>query len=78
MTSNLTNERSDLTPSLPTEGPAVHQSRPLIRDELNEVLSALAIPFDLQVVQWRVTEWSDDGRHGMMMPTPIPGPTATG
>ncbi len=35
---------------------------------LNGVLQALAIPFDLAVVQWRVTEWSDDGRRGLMLP----------
>jgi hypothetical protein len=45
-----------------------HSTQPLPKDELNEVLRALAIPFDLQVVQWRVTEWSDDGRRGLMMP----------
>lgn len=36
--------------------------------QLDEVLRALAIPFDLQVVQWRITEWSEDGARGLMMP----------
>jgi hypothetical protein len=35
---------------------------------LDGVLQALAIPFDLAVVQWRVTEWSDDGTRGLMLP----------
>jgi len=32
------------------------------------MLRALAIPFDFPVVQWRVTEWSEDGKRGLMMP----------
>ncbi|HKV78811.1 MAG TPA: Rad52/Rad22 family DNA repair protein [Candidatus Sulfotelmatobacter sp.] len=36
--------------------------------DLNEVLRALAIPFELTVVQWRVTEWSDGGTRGLMLP----------
>lgn len=36
--------------------------------DLNEVLRALAIPFDLVQVQWRVTEWSDGGTRGLMLP----------
>lgn len=31
------------------------------KEKFNEVLHALALPFELAVVQWRVTEWSDDG-----------------
>lgn len=37
-------------------------------EELKEALGALAIPFDLALVQWRVTEWSDDGTRGLMLP----------
>ena len=37
-------------------------------EQLDEALQALAIPFDLVVVQWRVTEWSDDGLRGLMLP----------
>jgi len=57
-----------------TARPIPHECRPsypahsLTKDELNEVLCALAIPFDLQLVQWRVTEYSDDGARGLMMP----------
>lgn len=36
--------------------------------ELNELVRALSIPFELAVVQWRVTEWSDDGARGLMLP----------
>jgi hypothetical protein len=54
--------------SLPLEDRRSHPIRPHTKDELNEVLRALAIPFDLPVVQWRVTEWSHDGARGLMMP----------
>ena len=53
---------------LKAEGPFVHQSGPLANEELKDVLQGLAIPFDLVLVQWRVTEWSDDGQHGLMLP----------
>ena len=54
--------------SLQTEGPVVHQSRALTKNEVDEVLQGLAIPFDSALVQWRVTDWSDDGTRGMMLP----------
>jgi hypothetical protein len=28
----------------------------------------LEVPFEVNLVQWRVTEWSEDGTHGLMMP----------
>ena len=37
-------------------------------DQLKDILQALAIPFDLTVVQWRITEYSDDGMRGLMLP----------
>lgn len=37
-------------------------------DQLKDTLQALAIPFDLTVVQWRITEYSDDGMRGLMLP----------
>lgn len=37
-------------------------------DQLKTILQALAIPFDLAVVQWRVTQYSDDGMRGLMLP----------
>jgi hypothetical protein len=56
------------SPPLPTAEPRVHQSCPLANKELNEVLQGLAIPFDLALVQWRVTDWSDDEGRGLMLP----------
>jgi len=47
--------------ALPREGP-------LASGELKEVLQALAIPFDLPQVQWRVTEGNDDRMRGLMLP----------
>ena len=46
-------------------GPQTHGSP---HEQLEEVLRALAIPFDLAVIQWRVTEYSDDGKRGLMLP----------
>jgi hypothetical protein len=40
----------------------------LTKEELDEVLHALEMPFDPMLVQWRVTEWSDDRTCGLMMP----------
>ena len=76
MTFDLTDERNEVT-SPPVAGPKADQSRPLMQEELNESLQALAIPFDSAVVRWRVTG-SDDRTHGLMLPTPIPVLTATG
>jgi hypothetical protein len=53
---------------LPHDNSGGHRIRPLIKEELDGVLRALEIPFDANLVQWRVTEWSDDGRRGLMMP----------
>ena len=53
---------------LPREDRRIPPAQPLAKNQLDEVLRALAIPFDLQVVQWRITEWSDDGTRGLMMP----------
>lgn len=47
-------------PNASTRGPK--------HEQLDEVLQALAIPFDLAVIQWRVTESSDDGTRGLMLP----------
>ena len=64
-------------PAIPTDGTSrplacedqlISPAQPLANPQLDEVLRALAIPFDLQVVQWRVTEWSEDGTRGLMMP----------
>ena len=68
---------SSTEPAVPMDGTSrplgcedqpIHPGRPLTRNQLDDRLRALAIPFDLQLVQWRVTEWSEDGRRGLMMP----------
>jgi hypothetical protein len=38
------------------------------KEELDGILRALEIPFDPNLVQWRVTERSEDGTGGLMMP----------
>lgn len=49
--------------------PAREVPRGTSRNEgLPELLQALSIPFDLAVVRWRVTEYSDDGTRGLMLP----------
>lgn len=68
MTFPLTDERGETISTLSAEVPRVHQNGALINQELNEVLRALAVPFDAAVVQWRVTERSDDGARGLMFP----------
>jgi hypothetical protein len=68
MTSPSTDERAETTSTLLAEVPRVHQNCALINQELSEVFRALAVPFDATVVQWRVTERSDDGTLGLMLP----------
>jgi len=43
-------------------------TQPPAKEELAAILRALEIPFDANVVQWRVTEWTEDGTRGLMMP----------
>jgi hypothetical protein len=40
----------------------------LAKEEFDEILRALEVPFDANLVQWRLTEWSEDGSRGLMMP----------
>ena len=56
--------RETISRPMPLEGRFVHPNGPLSGEELKEVLQALTIPFDLPLVQWRVTESSDDGTRG--------------
>jgi Rad52/22 family double-strand break repair protein len=45
------------------------QKKGVVRnEELSQVLQALAIPFDLAVIQWRVTEYNDGATRGLMLP----------
>jgi hypothetical protein len=48
--------------------PYGRDSRCLTKEELGGFLRALKIPFDANLVQWRVTEWSEEGTRGLMMP----------
>jgi hypothetical protein len=69
MTSTMPNAPNEPTsPPLTLGSSRSHAAQPLTKEELNEVLRALAIPFDTTVVQWRVTERSDDGTRGLMLP----------
>jgi hypothetical protein len=68
MISPLTDKHAETTSTFLAEGSRVNQNCTLINQELNEVLRALAVPFDATVVQWRVTERSDDGTCGLMLP----------
>jgi Rad52/22 family double-strand break repair protein len=69
MTSTSTQVHSEVASRpLPHESSAVHGIQPLTKEELDGVLRALEIPFDANLVQWRVTEWSEDGTRGLMMP----------
>src|SRR5580704_2443311 len=52
----------------PLETPRDARARSHTKQSLDEVLQALGIPFDLAVIQWRDTEYSDDGTHGLMLP----------
>jgi hypothetical protein len=53
--------------ALPIDRCRDHATRPLAKEELDGVLRLLEAPFDVNLVQWRVTEWSDDGARGLMM-----------
>ena len=69
MTSTLSNVPNEPTsPPLALDNSRSHPAQPPTKEELNEVLRALAVPFDATVVQWRVTERSDDGTRGLMLP----------
>jgi hypothetical protein len=44
------------------------EARTFTGEKLDEVLRALELPFDVELVQWRITEWSTDGTRGLMLP----------
>src|SRR5258706_9155068 len=56
-------------PNIPRHG--------LKHEQLDEALQALAIPFDLAVIQWRVTQNNDEGKRGGLLPYAHP-PAFTG
>jgi hypothetical protein len=69
MTSPSTEAQSEMTSRAHTpDSPNGRGILPLTREELDRVLRALEVPFEVNLVQWRVTEWSDDGTRGLMMP----------
>jgi hypothetical protein len=69
MTSAFTEDRSEMTfPAHTPNGSTGHGIQPLAKEQLDGVLRALEIPFDANLVQWRITEGSDDGARGLMMP----------
>jgi len=57
-----------LPPPAPLEPLLVPTGSQAGKDELERVLRELAVPFDPNVVEWRVMEISDDGALGQMIP----------
>jgi hypothetical protein len=69
MTSPLTEGQREVTSRVNTlDRSNGRGARSEAREELDRVLQALGIPFDATVMQWRVTERSDDGTRGLMLP----------
>lgn len=69
MTSPLTEGQREVTSRVNTlDGSNARCAQSEGREELDRVLQALGIPFDANLVQSRVTEWSEDGARGLMMP----------
>lgn len=69
MTSQFANPQNEMAARLlPHASLASHGIQPLAKEELDRVLRALEAPFDVNLVQWRITEWSDNGTRGLMMP----------
>jgi tetratricopeptide (TPR) repeat protein len=69
MTSPLTEGQREVTSRVNTlDGSNGRGAQSEAREGLDRVLQALGIPFDANLVQWRVTEWSEDGARGLMMP----------
>lgn len=69
MTSTSTEAYGEMTSrQIPHDSSEGHEIRPPAKQEFDRVLRALETPFDANLVQWRVTEWSDDGTSGLMMP----------
>ncbi len=69
MTSPLTEGQREVVSRVNTlDGSNGHGPQSEAREKLDGVLRALEVPFEVNLVQWRVTEWSEDGTHGLMMP----------
>ena len=69
MTSQCNEAQIEVTSRAHTVGGSNgHGGQALSSEELDRVLRALEIPFDANLVQWRITEWNDDDARGLMMP----------
>src|SRR5260370_37635382 len=66
MSSALNPTQGAISP-LPIESLRFHPMPQLSKEELDRVLRALEDPFDANLVQWRVTEWSHDNTRGLIM-----------
>ena len=68
MTAMLTAAHSEMTSRpLPHDSCSGRGIQLLTKEEFDRVLRALEIPFEANLVQWRVTERSDDDARGLMM-----------
>jgi hypothetical protein len=68
MTAMLTAAHSEMTSRpLPHDSCSGRGIQLLTKEEFDRVLRALEIPFEANLVQWRVTERSDDEARGLMM-----------
>jgi len=64
-----TEARTEMTSSVHTvDTPNGRGTSHLAKEEFDGILRALETPFDANLVQWRVTEWSEDATRGLMMP----------
>jgi hypothetical protein len=52
----------------PPDGSSKYASQRLTKEELSGVLQGLQVRFDIEQVKWRVTESTDEGTRGLMMP----------
>ena len=69
MTSPLTESQREVVYRVNTlDGSNGHGAQSEAGEGLDGVLRALEVPFDVNLVQWRVTDWSEDETHGLMMP----------
>jgi hypothetical protein len=69
MSSMGTEAQTEMTSSVHTVDTPYGRGAPyLAKEEFDGILRALEIPFDANLVQWRVTEWSEGGTRGLMMP----------
>src|SRR5260370_41778416 len=66
----VSNQQERGATSLPSsrETSLGHNTPVLAKEELDRALRALEMPFDPNLIQWRITEWSDERTRGLMMP----------